>query len=400
MPPARVLFLVNTLQTGGFERDVGTLCEHIDRTRFCPEVWVLHAGGRYEDVVLRSRSRLRCLDRGWSKNPLFAWKAAREISHSEAALIHAFLPTIGTYAAWARMWFGVRQPMVLSIGQSYVSLNDRWMFHCCSRAFDWLVANSRSAARLGRSLGFSPQRTSVIHNGHPLDRFYRTIDRQQVRASLGVQSDEHMLLCVGRLVDTKRVCDVIAAAKLLRERLPVKLIVAGDGPERRILEEQVRTLQLDQSVLIAGNRNDVTDLLLAADLFVFPSETEGLPNALIEACLAGLPVVACQVSGVNDVVRHGETALLVPPRSPVELAVAVRRLLSHPDEAGRLAAAAQKHAQATYSIEQSLNALYDVYERLLDPRNGGAKLSPGLCSSGYTASGFSETVLSRSGLRS
>jgi glycosyltransferase involved in cell wall biosynthesis len=367
MSPARILFLVNTLQMGGFERDVGTLCEHIDRKRFWPEVWVLHAGGQFEDRVMRTGIRVRSLGRGWSKNPLFAWKAAREISRSQADLIHAFLPTIGTYAAWARMWFGVRQPMVLSIGQSKASLSERWMFRCCNRAFDWLVANSRSAASLGQSLGFSPQRTSLIHNGHPLDRYRRIVDRQRVRASVGVQSHQRMLLCVGRLVESKRVCDAIAAVKLLRQQLPVRLIVAGDGPERSALEKQVNALQLEESVLLTGNRNDVTDLLLAADVFVFPSETEGLPNSLIEACLARLPVVACRVGGVVDVVHDGESALLVPPRDPAGLAAAIHRLLSHSDEADRLAAAAQKHAEESYSVEQTLNALYDVYESLIDP---------------------------------
>jgi glycosyltransferase involved in cell wall biosynthesis len=118
-------------------------------------------------------------------------------------------------------------------------------------------------------------------------------------------------------------------------------------------------------VEFAGQRSDVADLLRAADVFVFPSETEGLPNALIEACLAGLPVVACDVPGVADVVKSGETAILVPPRCPADLAAAVRRLLSSPAEARRLAATARRHAQQSYSIEQSLLALYDVYDRLL-----------------------------------
>jgi glycosyltransferase involved in cell wall biosynthesis len=365
MPPAKILFVVNTLRVGGFERDVAALCQHIDLDRFQPEVWVLSGGGEFEDQVQASGVKLRNLGRRWARSPLFAWKAAREISRCDADVIHAFLPAIATYAAMARTLFGVRQPMVLSIGQSYTGPGERWKFHWCSRTFDWVVANSRSAEELGRSLGFSPDCISVIPNGHEIERYCESVDRIAIRATVGVQPDERMLLCVGRLVDTKRVIDAVAAIDLLNDSVKAKLVIVGDGPERAALENEVQKRALQQKVILAGQRADVADLLLAADVFLFPSETEGLPNALIEACLAGLPVVACDVPGVADVVKDGETAILVPRRRPADLAAAVRRLLTNPAEAGQLAAAAQKRARESYSIEQSLSALYDVYERLL-----------------------------------
>ncbi len=365
MPPAKVLFLVNTLRVGGFERDVATLCEHIDRNRFLPEVWILHGGGQFEERVLQAGIRVRNLERGWSRNPLFAWKTARRISQTDADLVHAFLPSIATYGAIARSLFGVRPPMILSLGQSYTQRGQRWMFRWCSRTFDWLVANSASAEALGRSLGFDSSRISIIPNGHPVNAPRQTIDRQAVRAALGVRANDRMLLCVGRLIDTKRVCDLVEAVGMLGGQTSIKLVIVGEGPERGALAAQVSRLGLSEKISFAGHRNDVASLLEAADLFVFPSETEGLPNALIEACLAGLPIVACDVAGVRDVVRHEETALLAPPRDPASFAAAIGRLLETPTEAARLAAAAHDRATKTYTVERSLTALYDVYDRLL-----------------------------------
>jgi glycosyltransferase involved in cell wall biosynthesis len=378
MPSTKVLFLINTLRIGGFERDVATLCEHIDRDRFQPEVWVLHGGGAFEERVKMSGVPVRNLGRGWARNPLFAWKAAREISRSDAALIHAFLPVFATYAAMARSWFGIPQPMVFSFGQSDVGRGEGWKLRWCSRTFDWLVANSASAERLGLSVGFSPEKSCVIPNGHQIDRYSRLVDRQSIRASLGVEPHERMLLCVGRLIDTKRQCDAIAAVDLLRELAGIKLIIVGEGPERAGLEADVAARGLSGIVKFAGPRSDIDSLLQAADVFVFPSETEGLPNALIEACLAGLPVVACHVQGVIDVVNDGETALLVPPRSPGQFADAVRSLLLNRALADRLAASAQSDARNKYSIERSLSALYDVYDRLLMSRNGQSQHAMGL----------------------
>jgi glycosyltransferase involved in cell wall biosynthesis len=368
MAPPRVLFLVNTLRVGGFERDVATLCQHIDLARFRPEVWILRGGGQFENQVVRSGICLRNFGRKWARSPFFALKLAHAISRINADLIHAFLPSIATYAALARTSFGVRQPMVLSIGQSQTVLTERWMFRWCSRTFDWLVANSPSAAELGVNLGFAADRISIIPNGHQIDQYVRKIDCQQVRASLGVRPHERLLLYVGRLIDTKRVCDAIDMLPLLGADLAVKLVIAGDGPEREALQAQVSKLGLTESVVFMGQRQDVPDLLQAADIFLFPSETEGLPNSLIEACLARLPIVACRVGGVVDVVKDNETALLASPRNPGELANGVLRLLRNPAEAQRLAAAAQIHARRSYGVDQSLKALYDVYERLLDAR--------------------------------
>jgi hypothetical protein len=108
--------------------------------------------------------------------------------------------------------------MVLSIGQSSVGRSDRWMFRFCSRRFDWLVANSHSAAELGKSLGFAPGRISIIPNGHEVNPGQAVVDRERTRASLGVGTHERMLLCVGRLIDSKRVCDAITKASRRRRR--------------------------------------------------------------------------------------------------------------------------------------------------------------------------------------
>ncbi len=369
--PAKVLFLVNSLRIGGTERNVALFCRRIDRSRFEPEVWLLKPDGAYEAAVKESGIRIRTFSRRWSRSPWFALKMALEISRTDAKLIHAFLPTIAAYAAIARRWYGVRQPMVLSVGQSFAGRTERWLLRLCSRTFDWLIANSPSAAALAQTLGFSVDRMSLIPNGHEVEASRRSIDRTRARETVGVGTQERMLLYVGRLTVTKRFCDAIAATAELAEGHPVKMGIVGDGPERGALEADVSRRCLTGKVNFVGQRHDVLDLLSAADYFVFPSETEGLPNALIEACLARLPIVACRVGGVTDVVQHGQTALLVPPRCPAELAAAVRQLMCDPAEADRLATSAWTSARSKFGIEQSLDALYDVYDRLLDRAQPG-----------------------------
>jgi glycosyltransferase involved in cell wall biosynthesis len=366
--PRKILFLVNTLRVGGAERNVALFCSAIDRTRFEPEVWVLCGGGQFEAQVRDAGIRIRNLNRRWSRDPLFALKTARQIARTDADLVHAFLPAIGAYAAMARSWFGMSQPLVLSLGQSEILGHERWMFRWCARTYDWLIANSRSAAELGGELGFASERISVIPNGHATERFTSPIDRVAVRKSLGLHADDRVLLAVGRLIASKRVCDAVAALDLLKSGDDLKLVIVGDGPERSALEDDVRRRDLQQRVIFTGERPDVPDLLKAADVFVFPSETEGLPNALIEASLAGLPIVACQVPGVTDVLTDGETALLVQPHQPEQLADAISALLSERTAANDMALQAQAQSQRCYSVEKSLAGVYNVYHHLLQSK--------------------------------
>ncbi len=368
--PHKVLFLVNTLCLGGTERNVALLCRHIDRNRFLPQVWVLHGGGELEQPVRQSGIEVRSLHRKWAYSPFFAIRVAREIDRSDADLIHAFLPTVAAYVGLARMVFGLRAPTVLSMGQSYLTSVHHKVVGSFNSCFDEVIVNSPSARQCALSVGFPKDRIHIIPNGHELSTYQQPVDRTAIRRSVAVGPDEVMLLTIGRLIDTKRVCDAVDATARLAGRWPVKLVVVGEGPEMVSLKQQAVKLGLGERVIFAGQRTDVPQLLEAADIFVFPSESEGLPNALIEASLARRPIVGCQVSGVVDVLCDDENALLVPPRQPHSIADAIGRLLEDTALAGRLAAAAQARAAREFTVEQWLDGHYDVYDRLLERKCG------------------------------
>ena len=145
-------------------------------------------------------------------------------------------------------------------------------------------------------------------------------------------------------------------------------MVAGEGPERESLEHKAASLGVGDVVRFVGRRLDIPVLLQVADVFVFPSETEGLSNAVIEAALAGLPIVACDIEGVREIVLGGEGAFLVPCRNPNALALAIKNTLRHPDQTRKRAALSQKHAETEYAIEGVMQRLYDLYEEVLDAK--------------------------------
>jgi glycosyltransferase involved in cell wall biosynthesis len=212
---------------------------------------------------------------------------------------------------------------------------------------------SVEAVRLGL---VAPERVRTI--GVPVDRMATAANpdtRKRARRTLGVPGTGPIVGAVGRLSYQKAPEDFVAAMVALR-RPDVTGVWVGGGE----LAERVRALAAKAApaarVVLVGERHDVPDLLPAFDVFALPSRYEGLPVAIVEAMVCGIPVVATAVNAVPDVVIPGETGLLVTPEHPEQLASAVGYLLDHPLEAARMAAAA--HAAVGDRYEQ--HALADV----------------------------------------
>jgi glycosyltransferase involved in cell wall biosynthesis len=367
----RVLLLVGSLARAGTEHNAAMCCKHFDKGRYHPDLWVLKTGGLLESIVRGAGVEIHHLDRGWKYSPFGALRAVRQIAGARFDLLQAFLPTEAVYAALAKILFRLPQPMVFRCGWSGDSLHAAswrygWLYR---RAYSAFVANSPSSADFLESMGIPRERIRIIPNIHESERFFQPIDRAQVRQSLEINANVPLLIHVGRLTPTKRVQDLIEAVSMIVSCRPeLRVLLVGDGPDRRNIVGEIERLNLQDHIKLLGVRSDVPALLRSSDLFVFPSETEGLPNAVIEASLAGLPIVACDVPGVRDVVRHGETALLCPPRDARALAALIENTLSNPLAAQHRAKRSQHEAEAKYSVDNVLSQLYQLYDELLGQR--------------------------------
>src|SRR5262249_23568641 len=136
------------------------------------------------------------------------------------------------------------------------------------------------------------------------------------------------VISAGRLSPEKGFGDLIDAARLIGSANPeVRFAIFGEGRLRADLEQRIAAAGVQEKFILPGFRDDLDRLLPGADVFVLPSYTEGLPNVILEASAASVPVVATAVGGTPEVVRHGETGYLVPPRRPEMLAEHIGILL-------------------------------------------------------------------------
>lgn len=226
-----------------------------------------------------------------------------------------------------------------------------------------IVANSSAAADQLVREGVR-SRIEVIANGVDADGYAAPPVRDTLRT----------IITVANLRHEKGHETLVDAAAWLRDRHPqLRYLFVGAGPRRAALEALVNARGLADTVVFTGHRDDVPALLAEADLFVLPSRSEAFPNAAIEAMAAGLPVVACGIGGLLDLIDPERTGLLVPPDDAAALADAIDRLVSEPQRARRIGAAARQAVSARYSFDRMVQAFANLYLSALESRGHGAR---------------------------
>src|SRR5262245_25614198 len=206
----------------------------------------------------------------------------------------------------------------------------------------------------------------LVPNGIDLARFTPRASSPALRAALGVPPSSPLVLSIGRFVPEKGHRHLLdAAARIERTKPGVHWVLVGAGELETPLREQARALGLESRVRFTGWRDDVPDVLAVADVFVLPSENEGFGRVVVEAMAMARPVVATAVGGVPEIVRDGETGVLVPVSDPQALGDALRALLDDPARAARLGAAGCARAQSRCSLVAHVTGVERVYTEVL-----------------------------------
>ena len=189
-----------------------------------------------------------------------------------------------------------------------------------------------------------------------------------LREELGIGAGEKVVCCSARLTAQKGQDLLIrAVAELARRNKSVRLLLAGDGEDMESLKALCAELGLEEKVFLLGRREDIGRLLAASDIYASASRWESFDIALGEAMLAGLPCVATEIAGHEDILKDWETGIAVPPWSPVALASAIELILDRPQKAAEMAVAAQALIKRDFSPE----AMGRKYEKLYLETAGG-----------------------------
>lgn len=377
--PIRVVFGLDSFGLGGSELNAVRTAEKLDRDRFELTALVLRregpleqryreAGIRVVEFPIRSLLGYGALRQGWR---MARWLERERIQvlHTHDVYSNVFmvpwarLAGVPRVIASRRWWYTVPRKELVTANRMAYRLAHR------------VLANSESVARLlTEEEGLSQAKVFTVPNFVDEEAF-RPLSpelQRELRTRFGLAEGVRGIGVVARLDPVKRHCDLLEAFALLVKRVPrqleetMRLVIVGGGPERSTLERLAKDLGIAERVCFAGPIAHTPALPSLFDVVALSSESEGFPNAVVEAMAAARPVVATAVGGVVDAVEHGVTGLLVPPRSPEAMAAALLAVLTQPDQARRMGIAAQQRARARYHVLQVVPRLEQVYLSAVD----------------------------------
>ncbi len=378
--PWHVAHVIGRLSTGGAERQLVNYLLAADRRAFRHTAICLVDRGELAGMVEKAGVpvvRLRVRNR---TAPLSLWRLARWFRRENVAIVHTHMHGAALWGRLAGKIAGVPVLMTTEHGKELwksrlqVAIDRR-----LSRWTDRHIAVSQDGLEIRlRRERVAPERILLIPNGVPIPVDPRNEPgRRRIREEFGLAPDAPVLGSVGRVVAAKGYEHLLAALPRLRAEFPdVRWLAVGDGDCRAQLAAAAAASGLADTVIWAGHRTDIDDLLAAMDVWVMSSVREGLPVALLEAMAAQKPIVASQVGGIPDAVRDGREGLLVPAAAPAALAEAIATLLRQPARARLLGAAARERAAAEYSISSVAQRIEDLYREELRRAGVGERSSP------------------------
>jgi glycosyltransferase involved in cell wall biosynthesis len=359
----KVCYIIGQLTKGGAEKQLFGLVRGINREKFDPTVISLSRGGYWSEEIRKAGVPVFELER--KKN--FEFKRLIDLIRLLRSLrphvVHTYLFSANSYGRLAALVSGV--PVIIAserncpeIGKDktrYQMLIDRLL----ARFSQAIICNSQAASRtLTGIYSYDMNKVFAVHNG---------IDCAGLPESgppaAGSKEKVPVVGTIGRLCAQKNHSLFLLVAKEVLSlcKTEIKFLIVGEGKLRRDLEEQARRLGIDGDVIFAGERHDIREILQGMDVFVMTSLYEGLSNAIMEAMMAGLPVVATDVGGNGELVVDGETGFLCPCKDAKLLAQKIAGLLSDETTVKRLGENGRSKIINEFRIETMVKSTEDIY---------------------------------------
>jgi glycosyltransferase involved in cell wall biosynthesis len=356
----RIVQLIPTLHSGGLER-IGTtlslrLAPKVERIVVCTSGGTvfeepLAEGGLTVVRIPRPRPRpVRLVRTALALASIFR----RERPH----VVHAHNPAASAAAALARRL--ARRPEI-AIVTTYHGVPEARMVRAAQvlrLTSDFVVGIGPTSTQHLRERGLALTRTSTVYNAVEPEV---TRTREAVRREFGAEEAE-LVVAVGRYAEQKNPLLFVEALALVAPSRPsLRALLVGEGPLEDVLQRRIAELELGHLVVLTGFRADAPDIIAAADVLALTSSWEALGLVVLEAMMLGCPVVSTDAGGVADLVRDGETGLLVPRDDAQALAEGIVRLLDDEPLRRRITANGRAFAEQTSSVDAMVEQYAEVY---------------------------------------
>jgi glycosyltransferase involved in cell wall biosynthesis len=369
--PIRVAYVVHVMQVAGAEVLIEEMIRRLG-SAIEPTVLCLDSLGTIGQRLLDRGVPVIVLGRRAGRDLGVSRRIARELRDRRIEVVHAHQYTPFFYAALAKLWCrGSFRLIQTEHGRHYPDLVSPLRRAVNRLLLDKLADSINacchfSAKALSRNDGFVGRRIEVIENGVETSRYSPDANDSERRIRLGLDPVRKYIACVARFHPVKDHAMLLRAfARVAAQRDDTDLLFAGDGPLKEDLQRQCERDGIMHRVRFLGIRDDVPDVLRAADVFALTSASEAASLTLMEAMACARPAVVTSVGGNPEIIRDGQEGLLVRRGDDAACASALLRLLGDPELADRIGRAARLRAESRYSLSRTVEQYHALYRRLV-----------------------------------
>lgn len=364
-PPTNIAIIAGQLVVGGAERQLYLWLANLARERFNPIVLTLHPGyGDYWEKPVENLG-IPLFRINQRKNRIARMKEISQVlSPFQPQLVHGWHLFSGAYASLVAPRFKAKS--LVGIRSSFESIQNSLELQIAERFADAFITNSESAAARIKSEKPSVRQVYVVPNAVIVDFEAREAVREKLTQELGLRPEALWLIAIGRMEQLKHFDELLEVAASLREKhCNFQLILIGGGAEESYLKQLSQQLRLEDYVRITGEIPNANQWLKGFDIFCMPSVSEGLPNVVMEAAAAGLPIVTWQLPFYEELLTPEETALMAAPGDRAGFEQAVLKLINDQSLREELGAAAQAQITEKFSLDRYIQNMTRVYEMML-----------------------------------
>jgi len=365
----KVMLVTGWMHYGGLERVVISLWRHMDRTRFDPFiVCTAGRGAHYEDME-REGARMFALDgHGKKFGQYTACHRLAQIARAEKVdIVHTHNTGPMLDAALAGLFGGPGVMVHTDHARSFPDAR-KYMIaeNIAARFFAKVVAVSEETKQnLIHYEGIPGEKITIINNGIEGASYDIDLDRQEAKKRFGVERFKQIIGLGVVLTEQKGIIHLIrAASQVLALHPGTGFVVAGDGKIRAQLQNFVNEKGVADNFIFIGATKEIPAFLQCLDVYVLPSEWEGLPLVILEAMAAKRCIVASKVGAVPQVITDGEEGVLVPPADPAALADALVRVLGDSDLRQKLANNAHERFVQGFTVHSMTRSYERLYEEV------------------------------------
>ncbi len=363
-----IAFLVHTYGFGGLENMVTNLVNHLDPNRFESTIISFAPLQPLDNRVDLSRTQVISLNKKGGNNPVLIYKIYQLLKRIRADIVQthnwgtAVEGIIGAKIARIQGIVHAERGTIEDKERNVKLQRFLWGF-----ADQVLSVSEGHRKKVTNIVGFPNERMKVIVNGVDTERFFpNPTIKAVIRQKLGLKTNSLCIGTVGSLRFVKNQSLLIKACKAVLSQFDqVEVLIVGAGPLVSQLKLEVKTLGLSEKIRFVGVQPDIPEILNALDIFVLPSRSEGMPNAVLEAMACGVPVISTSVGGVPEVIESEKNGILIASEDEQHLVQVLKELVQNHKKRFSLGIEGRKRVESYFSLKKMVAEYEILYEALL-----------------------------------